>query len=72
MEPGASLVRSPNGFNGVGDPLASPELPDAIHPNSGPIEIWEIFVTIVADVPPEPDPGISNETTLLGKFVATN
>ena len=36
------------------------------------MEICEIFVTIVADVPPEPDPGISRETTLLGKFVATN
>ena len=35
-------------------------------------EIWEIFVTIVADVPPEPDPGKSNETTSSGKFVATN
>ena len=38
----------------------------------GVSEIWEIFVLMVADVPPEPDPGISNETTLSGKFVATN
>ena len=38
----------------------------------GASEIWEIVVLIVAEVPPEPDPGISNETTLSGKFVATN
>jgi len=38
----------------------------------GVSEILEIVVLIVADVPPEPDPGISNETTLSGKFVATN
>ena len=35
-------------------------------------EIWEIVVSMVADVPPESDPGISNETTSAGKFVATN
>ena len=35
-------------------------------------EIWEMVVSMVAVVPPEPDPGISNETTSLGKFVATN
>lgn len=35
-------------------------------------EIWEIVVSMVAVVPPEPEPGISNETTSLGKFVATN
>lgn len=35
-------------------------------------EIWEIIVWIVADVPSAPDPGVSNETTSLGKFVATN
>ena len=38
----------------------------------GVTESWEIVVTIVAEVPPEPDPGISNETTSSGKFVATN
>ena len=38
----------------------------------GVSEIWEIVVSIVADVPPEPDPGVSNETTSSGKFVAIN
>ena len=38
----------------------------------GVSEIWEIVGSIVADVPPEPDPGVSNETTSSGKFVATN
>ena len=38
----------------------------------GVSEIWEISVIIVAEVPPEADPGRSNETTLSGKFVATN
>jgi hypothetical protein len=35
-------------------------------------EIREIVVLIVADVPPESEPGMSNETTSSGKFVATN
>ena len=38
----------------------------------GVSEIWEIFVLMVADVPPEVDPGMSNETTTSGKFVAAN
>jgi hypothetical protein len=38
----------------------------------GVTEICEIVVIMVADVPPEPDPGVSNETTSSGKFVATN
>ena len=38
----------------------------------GVSEIWEIFVLMVADVPPEADPGMSNDTTTSGKFVATN